>query len=110
MVDRRPQDFPSGTPDGVSDNTAAIQAAIDAWQSGDQVIISGGTFRTSAPLAIGQNGLLLKGDGAIKARAVAHTSSSRINGTWSDGRPHPRQVSSTRCAVAWGARLGEHHI
>jgi hypothetical protein len=67
VVDRRPQDFPSGTPDGVTDNTAAIQAAIDAWQPGDQVIISGGTFRTSGPLVIGQDGVLLKCDGAIQA-------------------------------------------
>ena len=67
MVDRRPQDFPNGTPDGTTDNTAAIQAAIDAWQPGDQVIISGGTFRTSSPLAIGQDDLLLKGDGEIQA-------------------------------------------
>ena len=67
MVDRRPQDFPGGTPDGVTDNTAAIQAAIDAWQPGDQVIISGGTFRTSGPLVIAQHGLLLKGDGELQA-------------------------------------------
>jgi Right handed beta helix region/Pectate lyase superfamily protein len=67
MVDRRPQDFPGGTPDGVTDNTAAIQAAIDAWQPGDQVIISGGTFRTSGPLVIAQHGLLLKGGGEIQA-------------------------------------------
>ena len=69
MVDRRPQDFANGTPDGVTDNTAAIQAAINAWQPGDQVIISGGTFRTSDKLVISQNGLLLKGDGAIRARS-----------------------------------------
>ena len=67
MVDRRPQDFPNGTPDGVTDNTAAIQAAIDAWQPGDQVVVAGGTFRTSGPLLIGQSGLVLKGDGAIRA-------------------------------------------
>jgi polygalacturonase len=46
VVDRRPQDFPNGTPDGVTDNTLAIQAAIDAWLPGDQVVFSGGTFRT----------------------------------------------------------------
>jgi hypothetical protein len=70
VVDRRPQNFPNGTPDGVTDNTTAIQAAIDAWQPGDQVIISGGTFRTSNKLVIGQNGLLLRGDGEIRARSV----------------------------------------
>ena len=67
MVDRRPQDFPNGTPDGITDNTAAIQAAIDAWQPGDQVVISGGTFRTSGVLVIDQDGLLLRGDGEIQA-------------------------------------------
>ena len=70
MVDRRPQDFPNGTPNGITDNTAAIQAAINAWQPGDQVVISGGTFRTSDKLVINQNGLLLKGDGEIRARSV----------------------------------------
>jgi hypothetical protein len=67
VVDRRPQDFPDGEPDGITDNTAAIQAAIDAWQPGDQVVISGGTFRASAVLVIAQDELLLKGDGEIRA-------------------------------------------
>jgi hypothetical protein len=69
VVDRRPQDFPNGTPDGITDNTLAIQAAIDAWQPGDQVVISGGTFRTSSQLVISQDGLLLKGNGKIRARS-----------------------------------------
>ncbi len=69
MVDRRPQDFPNGTPDGVTDNTQAIQAAIDAWQPGDQVVIAGGTFRTSGSLTIAQDDLLLKGDGKIRAKS-----------------------------------------
>ena len=67
MVDRRPQDFPNGKPDGNTDNTAAIQAAIDAWQPGDQVIIAGGTFRTSGPLVIDHDDLVLKGDGKVRA-------------------------------------------
>ena len=37
-----------------------------------------------------------RGDRAIERRAVAHTSSSRISGTWSDGRSQPRHGSSTR--------------
>ena len=83
MVDRRPQDFPNGTPDGVTDNTLAIQAAIDAWQPGDRVIISGGTFRTSAKLVISQNGLLLKGDGEIRARSgfAANSALIEVTGT-----------------------------
>jgi hypothetical protein len=81
VVDRRPQDFPNGTPDGTTDNTLAIQAAIDAWLPGDQVVISGGTFRTSNKLAIGHNGLLLKGDGQIRARSVFPANSSLIEVT-----------------------------
>ncbi|MGH6896418.1 MAG: hypothetical protein ACREJ5_07710 [Geminicoccaceae bacterium] len=83
MVDRRPQDFPNGTPGGITDNTAAIQAAIDAWQPGDQVIISGGTFRTSGALVIGQNDLLLKGDGEIRALSGFPASSAlfEVTGT-----------------------------
>jgi Pectate lyase superfamily protein/Right handed beta helix region len=83
VVDRRPQDFPGGTPDGITDNTAAIQAAIDAWQPGDRVIISGGTFRTSAKLVISQNGLLLQGDGEIRARSgfAANSALLEVTGT-----------------------------
>jgi Right handed beta helix region len=81
VVDRRPQDFPNGTPDGVTDNTAAILAAINAWQPGDQVVISGGTFRTSDKLVISQNGLLLKGDGEIRARSVFPANSALIEVT-----------------------------
>ena len=69
MVDRRPQDFPNGTPDGVTDNTQAIQAALDAWQPGDQVVIAGGTFRTSGSLTIAHHELLLKGNGKIRAKS-----------------------------------------
>jgi Right handed beta helix region len=81
VVDRRPQDFPNGTPNGVTDNTAAIQAAINAWQPGDQVIISGGTFRTSNKLVISQNGLLLKGDGEIRALSAFPPSSALLEVT-----------------------------
>jgi Right handed beta helix region len=81
VVDRRPQDFPNGTPNGVTDNTAAIQAAINAWQPGDQVIISGGTFRTSNKLVISQNGLLLKGDGEIRALSAFPASSALLEVT-----------------------------
>ena len=81
MVDRRPQDFPNGTPDGITDNTAAIQAAINAWQPGDRVIISGGTFRTSAKLVISQHGLLLKGDGEIRAKSGFAANSALVEVT-----------------------------
>ncbi|HEX6143359.1 MAG TPA: hypothetical protein VFZ01_11605 [Geminicoccaceae bacterium] len=69
MVDRTPQQFANGTPDGLTDNTAAIQAAIDLWQPGDQVVLSGGQFRVTAPLAITSPGLVLRGDAAVKAKS-----------------------------------------
>jgi hypothetical protein len=81
VVDRHPQDFPAGTPDGITDNTAAIQAAIDAWQPGDQVVISGGTFRTSDALIVDRDGLLLKGDGKIKALSGFPASSALLEVT-----------------------------
>lgn len=70
MVDRRPQDFPDGEPDGVTDNTTAIQAAIDAWQPGDQVVLSGGTFRTTATVTIPDIDLVLRGDAVVRAKTL----------------------------------------
>lgn len=83
MVDRTPQQFPDGEPDGITDNTAAIQAAIDAWQPGDQVVLSGGTFRTSSQLVIPSNGLIVRGDGEIRARSgfPANSTLFEVTGT-----------------------------
>lgn len=83
MVDRTPQQFPNGEPDGITDNTAAIQAAIDAWQPGDQVVLSGGTFRTSNELAILSDGLIVRGDGEIRARSTfpANSTLFEVTGT-----------------------------
>jgi hypothetical protein len=67
MVDRTPQQFLNGDPDGVTDNTAAIQAAINAWQPGDQVVLSGGTFRIASGLLIPDYDMVLRGDAAIMA-------------------------------------------
>lgn len=73
MVDRTPQEF-GGIPDGVTDSTAAIQAAIDAaGSSGDDVVIAGGIFRISDQLNCPHDALQIKGDGGIRAMA----------GTWS---------------------------
>ena len=81
MVDRRPQDFPNGTPNGIADNTLAIQAAIDAWQPGDQVVLSGGTFRTSNKLLISANNLTVRGDGAIRALSSFPSNSALLEVT-----------------------------
>ena len=63
----RPQAF-GARPDGKSDSTRAIQAAIDAaGPSGGQVLIEGGTFRIAGTLAVRWPGLALVGHGTIKA-------------------------------------------
>jgi Pectate lyase superfamily protein len=77
MADRTPQEF-GAVPDGVTDSTAAIQAAIDAaGATGDDLVIAGGAFRTSSQLNCPHDGLRIKGDGTIKAMTGA--------GIWSPG-------------------------
>lgn len=78
MVDRTPQEF-GGVPDGVTDSTAAIQAAIDAaGPSGDDVVITGGVFRTSNQLNCPHDDLRIKGDGGIQAMAGTWPSQASI--------------------------------
>jgi hypothetical protein len=68
MVDRTPQDF-GAIPDGMTDATAAIQAAIDTSVPGDRLIISGGTFALASQLLIPVSGLSIVGDGRLQALA-----------------------------------------
>ena len=68
MVDRTPQEF-GGVPDGVTDSTAAIQAAIDAAGPSGDVVIAGGVFRISEQLSCPHDALRIKGDGGIQAMA-----------------------------------------
>jgi Pectate lyase superfamily protein len=78
MVDRTPQEF-GGVPDGVTDSTAAIQAAIDAaGSSGDDVVIGGGVFRISDQLHCPHDALRIKGDGGIRAMAGTWSSQAAI--------------------------------
>jgi hypothetical protein len=78
MVDRTPQEF-GGVPDGITDSTAAIQAAIDAaGPSGDDLVIAGGVFRTSSQLNCSHDGLRIKGDGGIRAMAGTWSSQAAI--------------------------------
>lgn len=78
MVDRTPQEF-GGVPDGLTDSTAAIQAAIDAaGPAGDDVVFAGGIFRTSDQLNCPHDALRIKGDGGIQAMAGAWSAQGAI--------------------------------
>jgi len=78
MVDRTPQEF-GGVPDGLSDSTVAIQTAIDAAGSaGDDVLITGGTFRISGQLSCPHDALRIKGDGGIRAMSGAWASQTAM--------------------------------
>lgn len=68
MVDRTPQAF-GGVPDGLTDSAGAIQAAIDAAQPGDRLILSGGTFAIGSGLLVAGDEITLAGDGGIAALA-----------------------------------------
>lgn len=61
--------------DGVADDTAAIQAAINACTIGGTVYIPAGTYKTTAVLTIAVNGVQILGDGSkatdIKPATVA---------------------------------------
>lgn len=78
MVDRTPQEF-GGVPDGLTDSTAAVQAAIDAaGPSGNDVVIAGGVFRISDQLNCPHGALRIKGNGGIQAMAGTWSSQAAI--------------------------------
>jgi hypothetical protein len=75
--------------DGVTDDTAAIQAAINAGEAsvvnarqGGIVFLPAGRFRTTAPLRIKQDGIMLVGSGMGK-------------GNDSSGQPNANKASGT---------------
>lgn len=64
--------------DGVTDDTAAIQAALDAVSVGGTVVIPAGIFRFNKPL-VQQSGTTVTGTGTLYAAPIAEwTGSSRV--------------------------------
>lgn len=68
MVDRTPQQF-GAVPDGLTDATGAIQAAINASAPGDRLIVSGGSFAIGSRLLIAASQITILGDGRLVALA-----------------------------------------
>lgn len=55
--------------DGVADDTAAIQKALDACPAGKAVLVPAGTYRLTKPLNIAR-GIVIRGEGPEKTRLI----------------------------------------
>ena len=73
--------------DGIADDTAAIQAAVDqASVAGNVVILPAGNFRTSGPIVVKGHGVTLQGAGTRATILLPNGSFSAVEGAAS---PHP---------------------
>ena len=85
--------------DGISDDTAAIQAAIDACPSGHAVYLPAGTYRTTSQLSIFCKSIVLRGAGSdstfikndatsgnvIKIYSYSGSSTANVTGGYTKG-------------------------
>src|SRR3989304_3354947 len=73
--------------DGVTDDTAAIQKAINDCPEGKAVYIPAGTYRLTAQLDIFDKGIVLRGDGPGKTLLKNYAETGNVIGIyrWSDG-------------------------
>lgn len=70
--------------DGVQDDTAALQAAIDLCPSGQVVVIPEGTYRISGTLHI-ESGITVRGAGPDKTKIVQYASEDIVDMSSSSG-------------------------
>jgi len=68
--------------DGVTDDTAAIRAAVTACPAGQAVLLPQGTYKISGTISIGK-GIVVRGEGPDKTRVIQYASSHifRISGS-----------------------------
>lgn len=81
----RPQDFGSSLPNGSDDNTADLQAALNAAvSSGDELYLSPGTWRGNIS-ASNVTGVRIRGDSRGKTKLqgiLANTPTLKLEGLW----------------------------
>ena len=102
--------------DGVADDTAAIQEAINSCPAGKAVFLPAGTYRTTGELAINAKAIALRGAGPLKTRIKGDgTSGSIIMAGGSGGRDFTSvrggfEKDSTRVTVsdAAGLNVGDY--
>lgn len=95
--------------DGVTDDTAAIQAAIDSLVTGGTVVLPTGVYKTTSTLTLNVEGVSLVGEGGLSGHFPvvvgssgvvgqgAHTGATRVYGTFTSG-PLVR-VKKSSCAL-----------
>ncbi len=66
------------TADGVTDDSAAFQAAIDACPEGQVVFIPAGTYRLDDSLLV-EKGIVLRGEGPESTRLIFHGAATTSN-------------------------------
>jgi hypothetical protein len=89
--------------DGVTDDSKAIQAAIDACPAGQAVLLPQGTYRVVTGLSI-QKGIVLRGEGPAKTRVEGDKTAEKAIiqiGSWDESNAPVTSVSS---GLAKGAK------
>lgn len=99
------------TGDGTTDDTAAIQAAIDAVEAGGRgiVFLPAGDYRTTATLTVTVKGVKLIGEGAGRSKITADHSAGpvvRIMNFFSGVRALTIDASTARKEGAAGSNYG----
>jgi len=79
--------------DGVQDDTAALQAAINACPAGQVVLVPQGTYRISGILQISK-GIVVRGEGPNKTRIINYSNNWIFRISGSGINPNPKNVLS----------------
>jgi hypothetical protein len=101
--------------DGITDNTAAFQAAIDATESG-AIGIPAGTWRLDGELRINKSNIVLQGDGAETVLSFTNPleviRGEAVQWSWNGGliQVEPSGPTSTLTAVTNTAQRGDRTL
>ncbi|MCZ7649263.1 MAG: hypothetical protein M5U26_29070 [Planctomycetota bacterium] len=92
--------------DGVADDTAAIQKAIDACPEKHAVLLPAGVYRLTAMLDLARNGVVVRGEGPDKTRLINEADAKHVIGICNFDNAIPKKIlkghekGSTRLTLA----------